>query len=334
MVRIRHSQCVFELREETVLEKLLAEGVPVPNSCRSGVCQSCLLRATEGTPPPNAQQGLKDSWRARGYFLSCVAKPTEDLTVTMEDSDSLLVPVVLIEKKWLSSTVLRLRYTSEVPFPYQPGQYVNLLGGGLTRSYSLASVPSLDPFLELHVRILSDGRMSAWLRETEVGSTAQLRGPAGECFYVPGRPSQPLLICGVGTGLAPLFGVVREALRQNHSGPIALLHGARFPSGLYLRDELTALATQHPNLTYLPVVLGDDPPGTVAYPTAGTTGCVVSPLDEVIRTRFAKLGGHRVFLCGDAGLVNTLRKQVFLQGCSRREILADPFVMAVPAKNQ
>ena len=82
-----------------------------------------------------------------------------------------------------------------------------------------------------------------------------------------------------------------------------------------------------------PVVLGEDPPGTVSDPMAGTTGCVVSPLDEVIRTRFAKLGGYRVFLCGDAGLVNALRKQVFLQGCSRREILADPFVMAAPTKN-
>lgn len=306
----------------------------MPNSCRSGVCQSCLLRATEGTPPPSAQHGLKDSWRARGYFLSCVAKPTEDLTVTTEDSDSLLVTVVLTEKTWLSATVVRLRYATEVPFPYQPGQYVNLLGSeGLTRSYSLASVPGLEPFLELHVRILPGGRMSSWLREIPPDTSAQLRGPAGECFYVSGRPTQPLLLCGVGTGLAPLYGVVREALRQQHSGPIVLIHGARFPSGLYLRDELTALAVQHPNLTYLPVVLGDDPNSTADFPTAGIAGCVVSPIDEVIRSRFPKLAGHRAFLCGDAELVNALRKQVFLQGCSRREILADPFVMAAPAKN-
>ena len=44
-----------------------------------------------------------------------------------------------------------------------------------------------------------------------VGTKAQIRGPAGECFYVPGRPNQPLLLVGVGTGLSPLYGVLREA---------------------------------------------------------------------------------------------------------------------------
>jgi len=311
---------------ETVLEKLLTEGISVPNSCRAGVCQSCLLRATEGTPPPSAQQGLKDSWRARGYFLSCIARPSEDLTVTTEDDDSLLAPVELIERSWLSPTVLRLRFGTQEPFPYRPGQYVSLVSKtGLTRSYSVASLPSLEPYLELHVRILPEGRMSQWLRDVPIGTSAQIRGPAGECFYVPGRPTQPLLLCGVGTGLAPLFGVVREALRQEHSGPIVLIHGARSPSGLYLRDELSQLAAKHPNLSYLPVVLGADSDDSTG---AGLSNCIVSPLDALVKSRFAKLAGQRAFLCGDAELVGVLRKQVFMQGCSRRDILADAFVMA------
>lgn len=335
MTKIRHSECVFELTTETVLEGLLREGVQVPNSCRSGVCQSCLLRATEGTPPASAQQGLKDSWRARGYFLSCVARPTEDLTVTMSDSDALLVSGQLVAKTWLSQTVRELRIRPESAFPYQPGQYVNLVAdGSLVRSYSLASVPQLDSELILHVRILPSGRMSSWIESAQVGTTLQLRGPAGECFYVPGRPTQSLLLCGVGTGLAPLYGLLRDALRQQHSGPIAIVHGARSPSGLYLRRELTELAAQHANLTYLPVVLNLDPMDekeeTATDAAQNVTAPLVSPIDEVIRTRFPKLGGQRVFLCGDAPLVTALRKQVFLQGCSRREILADPFLMAHP----
>ena len=327
MAILRHNDRSFELQGETVLEKLLAEGVAVPNSCRSGVCQSCLLRATQGTPPPSAQQGLKDSWRARGYFLSCVAKPTEDLTVTADDSDSLLVPVELCEKTWLSPTVVRLRLMPKEPLAYQPGQYVNLVSkSGLSRSYSLASLPGEESFLELHVRILPNGRMSTWLTEVPLGTLAQVRGPAGECFYVPGRPTQPLLLCGVGTGLAPLYGVVREALRQKHEGPMVLIHGARTSAGLYLRSELAALAAAHPSLTYLPVVLSDDPPGSAE-------GCIVSPLDALLKARFAKLSGHRAFLCGDAELVTALRRQVFLQGASRRDILADAFVMADPVKN-
>jgi NAD(P)H-flavin reductase len=255
-----------------------------------------------------------------------MARPSEDLTVTMEDSDSLLAPVELHERSWLSQSVLRLRFVTQEPFPYQPGQYVSLVGkSGLTRCYSVASVPTLEPYLELHVRILTEGRMSQWLRDLPIGTAAQIRGPAGECFYVPGRPTQPLLMCGVGTGLAPLFGVVREALRQEHSGPIVLIHGARSPSGLYLRDELRELTAKHPNLSYLPVVLGADPSNTTE---ADLSDCIVSPLDVLVKSRFPKLTGQRAFLCGDAELVGVLRKQVFMQGCSRRDILADAFVMA------
>ncbi len=324
MPMLRFGDRQFALADETVLERLLAEGVAIPNSCRSGVCQSCLLRAKEGCPPPNAQQGLKDSWRARGYFLSCVARPTEDLTVTSQDEDSLLIPVTLIARDWLTDTVLRMRFATEAPFAYQPGQYVNLLApGGVTRSYSLASLTT-EPFLEFHVRLLPGGRMSSWLRDLPVGTPAQIRGPAGECFYVPGRSAQPLLLIGVGTGLSPLFGVVREALQKQHTGPLALIHGARSPSGLYLREELTQLARQHPNLTYQPVVLEDNGDGQ----NDALAACVVSSLEAFLKARFAKLGGHRAFLCGDADLVGQLRKQVFLQGCSRKDILADAFVMA------
>ena len=48
---------------ETVLEGLLRDGVSVPHSCRNGICQSCLMRAVEGTPPEAAQKGLKEGLR-------------------------------------------------------------------------------------------------------------------------------------------------------------------------------------------------------------------------------------------------------------------------------
>lgn len=324
MPQLRFRDRTLPLSGETVLERLLAEGISVPNSCRAGVCQSCLLRACEGTPPPAAQQGLKDSWRARGYFLACVARPTEDLTIQSEDEESLLLPVELSEKDWLTPSVLRLRFVSQAPFPYQPGQYASLVApSGLVRSYSLASLPT-EPFFEFHVRILPDGRMSSWLRELPVGARAQLRGPAGECFYVPGRPAQPLLLVGVGTGLAPLYGVLREALRAEHQGPIVLIHGAKTPHGLYLRRELSDLAKAHPQLTYHPVVLSDE--GTPD--DEGVVRCEVAPLEGFLKSRFAKLAGQRAFLCGDAELVGQLRRQVFLQGCSRKDILADAFVIS------
>ena len=64
---------------ESVLDCLTGHGVPVPSSCRSGICQTCLMRAVEGAVPLAAQQGLKETLRAQNYFLACVCKPTNDL---------------------------------------------------------------------------------------------------------------------------------------------------------------------------------------------------------------------------------------------------------------
>ena len=66
---------------ESVLEGLERHGIAVANSCRSGVCQSCLMKATDGAIPVVAQKGLKDSLKARHYFLACVCHPAADMSV-------------------------------------------------------------------------------------------------------------------------------------------------------------------------------------------------------------------------------------------------------------
>ena len=62
--------------------------------------------------------------------------------------------------------------------------------------------------------------MSGWLgTEARPGEAVRLQGPVGECFYVPGQPEQPLLLAGTGTGLAPLYGIVRDALAAGPHRP-------------------------------------------------------------------------------------------------------------------
>jgi NAD(P)H-flavin reductase len=328
MAKLRYGEKTFVAEQgETVLDCMLRNGEPVPYSCRSGVCQSCLLRATEGAPPPESQRGLKDAWREQGFFLSCQARPAVDLVVTKDAIASEAMEAWVEERELLSPTVLRLRLVPERPLRYRAGQFLNLMyGEDLVRSYSLASLPEEESFLELHVRLVPSGRMSSALKALRVGDSLRLRGPAGECFYVEGKPEQPILLAGSGTGLAPLYGIVRDALRRGHSGKLVLIHGARNPEGLYLVDTLRKLAGSAGNFSYVPCVLDQG-----AGATADSLGVEVGSLQALIAQRFPSLSGWRVFLCGDAELVNSLRRQVFLAGASRRDIAADPFVMATPA---
>lgn len=305
---------------ESVLDGLGRHGVSIPSSCRAGTCQSCVVQATDGPIPAAAQAGIKDTWKRRGYFLACVCKPEQDLSVQLlGDAETTAAAVTVVER--LSPTVTRLLLAPARAMAYEPGQYVSLIrGDGLTRSYSLASVPDEDT-LELHVRHMAGGQMSSWIhQQIAPGDAVQLRGPLGECFYTTGEPDGPLLLCGTGTGLAPLWGIARHALRCGHRGPIVFMHGARTPEGLYMREQLERLAGAHASLRYMPCVLA-----------GGGEGITTGALDELARQTLAGLGpaaAVRAYLCGDPDLVRTLQRTLFISGMSRRRIMADAFIMA------
>lgn len=146
----------------------------------------------------------------------------------------------------------------------------------------------------------------------------------GECFYVPGDPKQPLLLAGTGTGLAPLWGILHDALASGHSGPIELWHGARVAGGLYLVRELEALASVHRHFTYRRCILE----GSANSETA------VGSLDAAVLASASSFDGHRIFLCGDPNLVNLMKRKVFLKGASMREIHADAFVPSTVGRNR
>ncbi len=319
MSRVRHEAQWYPLApEESVLDALLRQGVAVPHACKVGACQSCLMRAASGPVPEKAQVGLKDTLKALNYFLSCSCYLAPGLELELASGvEELRVSARIELLEPLGEEVLRVGLRPQGDFEYRAGQYLALLReDGLARSYSVASLPR-EELLELHVRLLPGGAMSTWLRsQARLGQQVRLQGPAGECFYLPGRPEQPLLLVGTSTGLSPLYGILRDALEQGHTGPVWLFHGARELRGLYLMDQLRELAARHPNVHYRPSVLE----GRLSE------GVQVGAVDALMRAECPKLAGWRAFLCGSPELVLSLRKKLFMAGLSLKDIHADAFL--------
>jgi len=301
---------------QTVLAALEAAGERVESSCRSGVCQSCLMQVVEGVPPKRAQAGLTAGQIAQGLFMPCVCTPEKPIVIARADSARQRAPARVESLDWLSASVRRVRLRPLAPFVYRPGQFVGLIAeDGLIRSYSIASTPDQAPLVELHVRVIPGGRMSSRLATTTaVGDVLTLSGPSGACCYEGVETDQPLVLAGTGSGLAPLWAVLNDALSRGHRGTIDLYHGASSRQGLYLVDELEALQRDHPGVSYRPLVR--EP----ADPEAG----------DLLRNMMAD-GVRRDavhFLCGDAGLVRRMQRGLFLGGARLDRIRADPFAPA------
>jgi NAD(P)H-flavin reductase len=216
-------------------------------------------------------------------------------------------PATVEALDWLSDNVLRLRLTPQRPLRYSAGQHLVLWIDHIARPYSLASLPEEDRFLEFHLDCRLPGEFSDAARRLQIGDPirlGELRG--GALHYDPDWNSRPLWLLAAGTGLGPLFGVLREALRQDHQGAIRIIHVAHDEREHYLAKPLAALAAQRENLS-------------VELWTAAESAAALAQLRLVSRQTLA-------LVCGSTASVDAFARRLYLAGLPRNQLLADVFL--------
>ncbi len=315
--------CFRMLPNESVLDCLLRHGQAIPYACKAGMCQACLIKAVDCEATPHSRKWIKPALQAKGYTLACQWFPDDDVKGELPGVEDFSIAVTVCELTPLSPYVMRMRLTIDDPatlFNCRPGQYVSLINPhGITRSYSVANDLVEEGMLELHVSRTSHGVFTRWVfEEAAVGMHLHLRGPNGECHYDDREGNDyPMLLAGNGTGLAPLFGILRDALARGHEGPISLFHGGRTAAHIYLQGQLDALQKQYRNFSYFPCIVENN--GKSGY----QTGKLENVLDQ--QFRFSGAARTRAYLCGTPELVHRLRKHIYLKGIRSENIHCDPF---------
>jgi NAD(P)H-flavin reductase len=104
--------------------------------------------------------------------------------------------------------------------------------------------------------------------------------------------------------LAPLAGILTDALAHGHAGPIRLFHGSRDIEDLYRIDEMRELARRHRNFSYTPCLSGNSVPEDFAHGRA----------NEVALSSVSDLTDWRIFVCGNPEMVNQTKKRSYLKG--------------------
>lgn len=303
--------------DESVLHCILRHGVDYPHSCQAGICQSCLIKARDGVIEPAWQEGLPDTLKAQGYFLSCLAKPTSHIDLDSPDVAECDAEARILGLERLTYNVIRLTLSVESPANWIPGQYLSFINSKqLIRSYSIANVPAQDGYIELHIKLYEHGAMSQWLRESAIVDMAvRLRGPFGKCYYHnPDKRPFAMLLAGTGTGLAPLIAIIKSALVQGHDGTITLVHGGRIDEDIYYTEELETLAALFENFHYAPCVLSSQG----RYAEASVEQSMLTYLKEPKTTQ--------VYICGPEETSKKLKTGVFLAGVPSKNIFSDSFL--------
>ncbi|MHA6163726.1 iron-sulfur-binding ferredoxin reductase [Pseudomonas sichuanensis] len=284
-----------------LLDVLNDAGCAVPYSCRAGSCHACLVRCLDGLPVDAKPEALNTDKRDEGWRLACQCTVAGDLRVAVFDPQRDGLPARVSALDWFGD-VLRLRLLPERPLRYQAGQHQVLWCGDVARPYSLASLPGEEPFLEFHLDCRRSGAFCDRARQLQVGDElrlGELRG--GALHYDPDWQERPLWLLAAGTGLAPLWGILREALRQGHRGEIKVLHVAHTAEGHYLAQSLQALDGVTVELL------------------------LAAQLDEALAGLKLMSRQTMALVCGAPASVERFARRLFIAGVPRNQVFADVF---------
>ena len=300
--------------DETVLDCLLRNNVSYNHSCKSGICQSCIAKISTGDINYLWQKGLKEELQSQGYFLPCIAKLESSIIFSTSENGTIETSSTIHELSYLNHNVMSVKLIVDDFSAWVAGQYINLVNSdGDSRSYSIANIPYDDNYIELHIKIIINGKISCWLKNNaQIGSIVRLRGPSGNCFYYnPKKESYPLLLAGTGTGLAPLIGIVKDAIKQSHQGDIVIIHGGCDKQDLYYNDELEAIVAANSNIKYYSSVLNDKDSKAI---------------DKFFLEHATKYKTAKAYVCGPAETTKKIKTIAFLAGIPSNRIYSDTFV--------
>lgn len=304
--------------DETILDALIEGGAKVRYSCRRGSCHTCLLQGDPRQVRPLGKNYLPESLKAAGMFLPCSARTTTSLTVHPPDWSSCFVQGVVAKKEQLAGNILRLVLDTPPQLQWSAGQYVYLRArDGAVRPYSIASVRALDYYMELHIQVLEDGRVSRWAAdELRVYDTVEFRGPLGKSHYSPELKHTPLWLLGTGSGGGALLAIAREAKLHGHAAPIRLFHGAREAARFYLTKSLVELQSSWSEFSFQLCLSGSQP----AEPAVARGN-----VQTMAWTANSNLQRDAVFLFGNPAMVADATSRARALACDESSVFADPF---------
>ncbi|BCE00750.1 FAD-binding oxidoreductase [Marinicellulosiphila megalodicopiae] len=319
MTIIHYQNLDVELKiGETLLDGLLRNGFDVPCGCKAGKCQSCLVSVKSTNDSlKSSQYGVNDTQKSLGYVLSCQFKPLSNTTITPVSANGKQIEAIVIDKVFLNDNVVRIRL--KAPFEYITGQYVTLYKNAqIARSYSIVSHPIYHDFIELHIRILKNGVFSQWIKnDVWVGHKIGVQGPMGDCVYK--KENRDMLLIATGTGIAPIYGIVQDAIINGHKKDIQIVYAAMRYKDLYLAKDLQVLLKKYSNIKL----------HLITQYSSGIGACK-QDVYQYVQEKIKNLSEKNVYVCGVDSFVKKMKKKLISNGLNLANLSYESFLSFEP----
>jgi aquacobalamin reductase/NAD(P)H-flavin reductase len=212
--------------------------------------------------------------------------------------------------------VYRIILSADEPLEYQAGQYLLVeMGKDDLRPFSIASSPSKDKFIELHIGATPKNAF-AWdvLERLRTIGNISATLSNGSAFLQPQEDKDIVLIAG-GTGYSYLKSIAYEIASQDLDLKVDIFWGAKQASQLYEFDALVALCEAHEQFHFHPVV-------EVAEPDwQGKTGLVHQSAIHTVHDFSQK----QVYIAGPFAMAKIARDDLYNAGLAQECLFGDAY---------
>ena len=164
--------------------------------------------------------------------------------------------VIGLRKETVDTLTVVFKQPGLKKIKYQAGQYLTLIfhinGRRYIRPYSFSSAPGFDQDLEVTVKQVPGGIVSNHIADRlKAGDLVEVMEPMGNFVLNPDSITTDthIVLWGAGSGITPLFSILKEALYRNTGKQVTLVYGNRSLGSVIFKDKIMALKTVYPNFT-------------------------------------------------------------------------------------
>lgn len=323
-VKISNGKSFNSVAGDSMLDSARAQGLTLEYSCRTGRCGVCKALVLGGvTETIREELSLSPEESREGYVLTCCRYALTDVDLDVEDIGALAdikvktLPCRIDTIDTLSCHVAKvvLRLPPNSKFTYLSGQYLDIIGpGGVRRSYSIANAQREDEKLELHIREVEQGVMSAyWFSSAKVNDLLRLEGPLGT-FSLREKDVKNIVFLATGTGIAPVKAMLEQISKMPEVAAgkkIFVYWGGRTEDDIYWQPDLAGL-----DAVFIPVL------SRMGGTWAGRKGYIQAALIEDA----VDLNQTVVYACGSEDMIFSAREALIVAGLPPSSFYSDAFV--------
>jgi len=210
---------------------------------------------------------------------------------------------------------------AKIPFVFMPGQFLTLSaeidGERMRRSYTIASSPTQQGYVEITVKREEQGHISRYLHDrVPVGVLLEAAAPSGVFTFTGAEGDSIVLIAG-GVGITPMMSIIRYLTDCSYPGDIFLVYGARAPADFIFREELEYLQKRHSSLHVAATMSRAEGSAWI-----GATGPVTK---ELIARAVPRIAQRRVHLCGPPPMMEAVKTALSELGVPKDQVKTEAF---------